>query len=157
MITIAHRKFSLLALVCCERMDAIRFRCIPGCTNCCTRRGFVYLTGADLHRAAEYLGLTPQEFESKFVYRTRHLLRLRVPKHSGCHFLRDGGCSIHPAKPTQCRLYPFWPELVENPKEWAKEAKFCPGIGTGRLVQIGTAVGTAGEMKAAYPFMYGKS
>jgi uncharacterized protein len=138
-------------------MDALRFRCVSGCTNCCTRKGYVYLTGEDLHRAAKFLGLSPEEFENRFVYRTRHLLRLRIPRHASCHFLKDGGCSIHPAKPTQCRLYPFWPELVENPREWEKERRICPGIGTGRLIQIGTAVGTASEMKHAYPFMYGKS
>lgn len=137
-------------------MEGLRFRCIPGCTNCCTRRGYVYLTEADLRRAAEYLGLSPAEFEEKYVYRTRHLLRLRIPKHGGCHFLERGGCSIHPVKPSQCRLYPFWPELVENPEEWKKESRTCPGIGTGRLVQIGTAVEKAGEMRTAYPFLYGK-
>jgi hypothetical protein len=66
----------------------------------------------------------------------------------------EGGCSIHPAKPTQCRLFPFWPELLESPSAWVLTAQRCPGIGAGPLIQIGTAHETASEMKRAYPSMY---
>jgi hypothetical protein len=51
-------------------------------------------------------------------------------------------------------LYPFWPELVESRAAWKEEAKECPGIGKGELVQIGSALETASEMKRAYPSMY---
>ena len=135
-------------------MDGLRFECQPGCTNCCRVQGFVYITEADLERAAGHLRLSPAEFERRYVYRTRHLLRLRKPRNSQCHFLRDYGCSIHPAKPTQCRLFPFWPELVENRESWIETANYCPGIGKGDLVQIGTAVEIANEMRHVYPGMY---
>ena len=136
-------------------MTGLRFECQPGCTNCCTQQGFVYLTPADLKRIAAFLGLTEAEFERRHIYRTRHLLRLRVPRHTQCHFLREGGCSIHPVKPVQCRIFPFWPELVENKREWRKTAGYCPGIGKGELVQIATARDQASEMRQAYPGMYG--
>lgn len=116
--------------------------------------GYVYITEQDLKNAAGQLGLTPAEFEKKYVYRTRHLLRLRKPRDRQCHFLLHGGCSIHENKPTQCRLFPFWPELLESRKEWEKTGRRCPGIGKGRLIQIGTAHETASEMKLAYPSMY---
>jgi Fe-S-cluster containining protein len=82
------------------------------------------------------------------------LLRFRKPPAGQCHFLTSEGCSIHPAKPTQCRLYPFWPELVEDRAAWNAERVDCPGIGKGELVQIGTACETASEMKRAYPSLY---
>lgn len=135
-------------------METVRFSCQPGCTNCCRVKGYVYLTKEDLRKAAAFVGLTPDEFEARYVYRTRHLLRLRKPRDSECHFLTESGCSIHPAKPTQCRLFPFWPELLERPSAWVKTAMNCPGIGTGPLIQIGTALETADEMKRAYPSMY---
>ena len=135
-------------------MDGIRFACQPGCTNCCRTRGFVYLTEKDVQQAAAFLRLSPAEFEARYVYRTRHLIRLRKPSRSQCHFLEESGCRIHPAKPTQCRLYPFWPELVENRRAWKAESRKCPGIGKGPLVQIGTALETASEMKRAYPTQY---
>ncbi len=132
----------------------VRFTCQPGCTKCCQVRGFVYLTEDDLRRAASHLGISPEAFEAKYVIRYPTLLRLRKPLTSQCHFLTDAGCSIHPAKPTQCRLYPFWPELVEIREAWQQEAKSCPGIGKGELIQIGTAMEIAAEMKRAYPSMY---
>jgi Fe-S-cluster containining protein len=135
-------------------LDHLRFACQPGCTNCCRQHGYVYLTESDLERAARYLGMAVRHFEKKYVYRTRNLLRLRKPRHSQCHFLLDGGCAIHPAKPTQCRLYPFWPELVEDRGKWREAAVLCPGIGKGQLVQIGTALEVASEMRVAYPAMY---
>ncbi len=135
-------------------MEGVRFTCQPGCTNCCRVHGYVYLTEDDLKKAAGHLGMTPEEFERRYVYRTRHLRRLRKPKDSQCHFLGLKGCSIHAAKPTQCRLYPFWPDLLETNSAWTKTAASCPGIGKGTLVQIGTALETASEMKRAYPTMY---
>ncbi|MBI1897215.1 MAG: YkgJ family cysteine cluster protein [Acidobacteria bacterium] len=135
-------------------MHGVRFTCQPGCTNCCNMRGFVYLTEDDLQRAARYLGITPEAFEARYVYRTKTMLRLRKPPHSQCHFLEQHGCAIHPAKPTQCRLFPFWPELVESRIAWRRTAEYCPGMGKGELVQIGTALETAGEMRTAYPEMY---
>jgi Fe-S-cluster containining protein len=119
--------------------EGFRFTCQPGCIECCTQKGFVYLTETDLRRAAAFLHLTPTQFERRYVYRTRHKLRLRVPRGSTCSFLLDDGCSIHPAKPTQCRVFPFWPELVDNRREWRKTARYCPGIGKGDLIQIETA------------------
>jgi hypothetical protein len=132
----------------------MRFSCQPGCTNCCRQTGFVYLTEADLRRAAEFLGMETAAFERQYVYRTRNRLRLRKPRDSQCHFLLAAGCSIHPAKPTQCRTFPFWPELVERRKRWRATASYCPGIGNGPLVQIAEARRQAQEMRDAYPALY---
>lgn len=131
-----------------------RFACQTGCTNCCEGKGFVYLTEEDLQRAAEFLGMTPAAFEKRYVYRTRNLRRLRTPRDTTCVFLREGGCSIHPAKPTQCRLFPFWPEVVRDGSSWYRAARKCPGIGQGELVEIAAARDLALEMRAAYPTLY---
>jgi hypothetical protein len=133
---------------------ALRFECIPGCTNCCRQTGWVYLSPDDLPRAARFLGMSDQEFTARYVYRTRHRMRLRKPRGSQCHFLQEKGCAIHPAKPTQCRLFPFWPELVGHRKSWRATARHCPGIGKGPLIQIGVAVETAHQMRTAYPALY---
>ncbi len=134
--------------------EGLRFACQPGCTACCTQTGFVYLTEADAERIAQYLGLSAPAFEKRYCYRTRRQLRLRVPREAQCHFLREGGCSIHAVKPTQCRIFPFWPELVARRAEWRKTARYCPGIGQGPLVQIESARAQAQEMREAYPWMY---
>ena len=135
-------------------MEHLRFTCQTGCTKCCEIKGFVYLSEEDVERAAKYLSLTREAFEAKYVVRYPHVIRLRKPLHAQCHFLTSGGCSIHPVKPTQCRLYPFWPELVEDVEEWHRASELCPGIGKGDLIQIGSACEVASEMKTAYPHMY---
>ena len=134
--------------------NQLRFQCQPGCTACCEQKGFVNVNDADVARAAEFLGMTPKEFEKRFVYRTRHRMRLRVPRGKNCHFLVEGGCSIHPAKPTQCRTFPFWPELIQIWSEWKKTGRYCPGIGAGPLVQLQTAREQANDMKEAHPALY---
>src|SRR2546422_9886189 len=126
----------------------LRFECQPGCTACCEQNGFVYLTEADLSRAAQFLGMSAADFERRYVYRTRNQMRLRVPRAAHCYFLREGGCSIHPAKPAQCRLFPFWPELVESRRAWRKTARYCPGIGQGPLIRIEAARAMAEDTPA---------
>jgi len=134
--------------------EGMRFACQPGCIACCTQQGYVYLTEPDAKRIAEFLELPAKVFEKRYCYRTRRQLRLRVPRAAQCHFLREGGCSIHAVKPTQCRIFPFWPELTESRAEWRKTARWCPGIGQGPLIQIESARGQAEQMRKAYPQMY---
>lgn len=112
------------------------------------------MTNDDIARLSGYLGMSAADFERRYVYRTKNLSRLRVPRHAQCEFLVDGGCSVHEVKPTQCRTFPFWPELLESRREWHKTGKWCPGIGKGELVNIETASAVAEEMRSAYPALY---
>ncbi len=135
-------------------MHAIRFTCQKGCTNCCDQEGFVYLSEEDVTRAAKFVGVSQKVFEAKYIYRTRHQRRFRKPPDKQCPFLEGGGCGIHPAKPTQCGTFPFWPELVEKKEAWTRTARYCPGIGKGPLIQIGKAMEIAEEQRRAYPEDY---
>ena len=114
----------------------------------------MYLSEADLKRAAGFVRISAAAFERKYVYRTRNRMRLRVPRRTHCHFLVEGGCGIHPAKPVQCRTFPFWPELVDHPRAWTNTAKYCPGIGKGKLVQIKDVREQAEEVRREVPGMY---
>jgi len=113
----------------------------------------VYLTEEDITRLAAYVRLTRMAFEARYVYRTKNQRRLRVPRHAQCEFLKEGGCSVHPAKPLQCQAFPFWPELL-NKRAWEKTGKWCPGIGKGKLINIQMARETAAEMKEGLPELY---
>lgn len=136
-------------------MNGLRFECQPDCAKCCEMEGYVYLSERDVTRIAEYLGQSQAEFESQHVYRTKHSRRLRKPgRGKQCGFLFGKQCSIHAVKPVQCRLFPFWPELVESAREWKQAGAMCPGIGKGALIQITTAVEVANEMRTAYPDTY---
>ena len=134
----------------------MRFECQPGCSACCEQQGFVYLSEEDVDRIAVFLKLTKLEFERRYIYRTKNLIRFRVPRASQCYFLESNRCSIHSVKPVQCRAFPFWPEMVESRREWKETAKYCPGIGKGDLIQIETAQSAANEMRSAYPTLYSR-
>ena len=135
-------------------VSRMRFECQPGCTNCCRQEGFVHVTDGDIGRIAPFLGMSVRAFRRRYVYKTTNRQRLLVPRGSTCHFLTDGGCSIHAVKPVQCRLFPYWPEFIDDSVELRKLAKWCPGIGKGELVQIGAARRIAQEMREAYPRLY---
>jgi Fe-S-cluster containining protein len=49
-------------------------------------------------------------------------------------FLTERGtCGVYPARPTQCRTFPFWPDLVRGGR-WTRRAhSLCEGVGSGRL------------------------
>jgi uncharacterized protein len=131
-----------------------RFECQRGCVNCCDQRGFVYLTEADHLRIAAHLGLTPDAFEKKYLYRTKKLRRLRIPRDVQCTFLSSSGCGIHAVKPLQCQTFPYWPNLLDNPMEWEKTKEWCPGMSHGPLVNIKLAKRHVKEMLAAHPHLY---
>jgi Fe-S-cluster containining protein len=89
----------------------------------------VYLTEEDIPRLAHFVGMPQGEFEGQYVYRTKNMRRFRKPRGAQCPFLQDNGCSVHAAKPEQCRTFPFWPEILEDEDEQRAVAAYCPGIG----------------------------
>lgn len=132
----------------------MRFQCQPGCIKCCEEKGFVYVSEYDIVHLAEFLRMTVPDFKTRYVYSTKNVSRLRMPRH--CPFLSPTGCTVHPAKPIQCRTFPFWPELVDDKKEWNKTAKWCPGIGKGPHVPSELVRISVKEMERGYPHMYDK-
>ena len=128
-----------------------RFECQAGCTNCCTRSGHVYLNDDDITRIAAYVGLARPAFEKRYLRKTTYGKRLTVPGPHSCHFLLEGGCSIHAVKPLQCRVFPYWPENVETRAAWKALRRYCPGVGVGPLVQIQTVREQAQAYRDAFP------
>lgn len=114
----------------------VRFSC-QGSGKCCLSRGeygYVYLTLKDRKRMALFLGLKTPQFTKQFCYKSDDgLFYLKgLDKNEACVFLQSKKCSIYEARPSQCRTWPFWPEVM-NPKAWSEEvASFCPGINKGR-------------------------
>ncbi len=117
--------------------EGVRFQC-QGSGKCCTSHGefgFVYLTKEDRKRFAEHFKMRSGEFTKKYCEKDGEVWRLKDnDKNPDCLFLKNKQCSVYQARPSQCRTWPFWPEVM-NAKSWASEiVSFCPGVGKGELV-----------------------
>lgn len=114
--------------------NGIQFQC-QGSGKCCTSHGeygFVFVTIEDRRRFAKHLKISTQSFTKKYCSKFKGAYHLNEdPKNPDCMFLENKKCSVYEARPTQCRTWPFWPEVM-NAKTWKKEVmSFCPGIGKG--------------------------
>lgn len=116
--------------------DGVQFEC-QGSGQCCTSHGeygFVYLTLEDRQRFARHFKITTREFTSQYCEKREGMFHLKErTDNPDCIFLKGKRCGAYAARPTQCRTWPFWPEVM-SPKTWKKEvASFCPGVGKGPI------------------------
>ena len=143
----------------------MKFKCLESCGGkCCNANwdksaGFVFLTQKDRNRLSSFLGQTLSEFallgEFAFTRFTSRRTRQWFLKDSrpACRFLKDGKCSVYQARPTQCRTFPFWPELIDpNMVKLEKLKEFCPGIGEGDEV---THSGLSEQLRADFELCQG--
>lgn len=78
------------------------------CGKCC-EYGSGFLIDEDLKRIAEFLKITEEELENKYletilIY-NKEMLRPKFKKPYGkCIFLKKKECSIHKAKPLHCKV-----------------------------------------------------
>lgn len=115
----------------------VQFEC-TGSGKCCTSRGeygFVYLNLEDRQRFAKHLKISTSAFTRRYCEKTGGIWHLKEDRvNPDCIFLEGNRCGVYEARPTQCRTWPFWPEVM-NAKSWAKDVKaFCPGVGKGKII-----------------------
>ncbi|MFW9946995.1 MAG: YkgJ family cysteine cluster protein [Candidatus Odinarchaeota archaeon] len=130
----------------------IEFSC-QMCGDCCRgfKEGEVYLYKEDIVRLATHLGLkgekglrsftkqylkvikdtffwkSPEETKGK-TYKFHTLGFKFTGDDEHCHFLIDNRCTVHEARPFQCRCFPFWKMMVTNKKNLVRYSKKCPGL-----------------------------
>lgn len=116
----------------------IRFQC-QGSGKCCTSHGeygFVFMNIKDRQRMARHLKMRTSAFTKKYCTLDNGFYHLKEEKKNpDCLFLEGKRCGVYEGRPTQCRTWPFWPEIM-NAKIWKKEVvSFCPGINKGPLIE----------------------
>ncbi|TFG11670.1 MAG: YkgJ family cysteine cluster protein [Promethearchaeota archaeon] len=132
--------------------NGIGFSC-KMCGDCC--RGFdegeVYLYLDDVIKLADFLNFKGKsglkKFAKKYLKIVDHTFYYKDPdsqmgknykikalgfKFEGedehCHFLVGNKCTVHEARPFQCRCFPFWQMMVESRKNFVDYSKKCPGL-----------------------------
>jgi Fe-S-cluster containining protein len=114
--------------------DGLTFSCTR-CGNCCTGEpGYVWVTGQEIEQLAQLVGLAPEEFTRRFVRQVGEHQSLIERPNGDCIFWDTvKGCTVYPARPVQCRTWPFWPTHLESRRSWARLQKTCPGSGQGEF------------------------
>ena len=139
--------------------DGIRFEC-TACGSCCLNHGdgfeYVYSTMRERRAIAAHLQMPQAEFEARYCDDVDGLLSFRskplgTPEAGkACIFLEGNRCSIYAHRPTQCRTFPFWAEVLVDEPTWRKDVEsVCPGVGQGPLHDLAEIRETV-ERQAAF-------
>ncbi len=104
--------------------------CVKNDEDCCSSFHSRFVTLGDAERIASFLKKKPAEFlayaelkdndKQTELYRKRphgyyydlairgKILQIKDGKKGECLFFQKGRCSIYPARPLACRVFPFW-------------------------------------------------
>lgn len=122
------------------------------CGNCCSgSSGSVRFSDPEAEAMAAQVNMKTDDFYKKYTRRqgrgSRTYYELKEERQDDgsmdCVFLDRAKipgkaiCSINTAKPSQCKTWPFWPEVLETEKSWndaKKGSEGCPGLGKGVVV-----------------------
>jgi Fe-S-cluster containining protein len=131
----------------------LRFECTQ-CGKCCWTRGeysHVYLTPDDLAALAAAVGLSVAETRKRYTFRDENGWTELDFSGGRCVMLdeKTNLCTVYESRPTQCRTFPFWPEMIRR-GGWTAEAKrICEGVGNGRVVPKEEAAARLAAQKKA--------
>ncbi|UCF00042.1 MAG: YkgJ family cysteine cluster protein [Planctomycetota bacterium] len=117
----------------------LHFECM-GCGRCCSGpgEGYIWVTRPEIQIIADFLKITPGQLRQKYLRRVGFRATIiEQPYTRDCIFLQEAGgqrrCTIYAVRPSQCRLWPFWPDNLANSNGWNKAAQRCPGINRGKF------------------------
>jgi Fe-S-cluster containining protein len=97
----------------------------------------VWVSLDEIQRLADFRGQTIEQFTAEFVRRVGNRYSLIEKPGGDCIFWdKTAGCTVYPARPVQCRTWPFWPENVETKADWDHVREICPGSGRGRFFSV---------------------
>lgn len=105
-------------------------RCETCQGHCCTgESGYIWASLLELERMAEHVSMSLDAFTGRYTHRVEGRYTLvEKPWADGEHacVFFDDGCTIYPARPRQCRTFPFWSRYRSmNLEELLEE---CPGV-----------------------------
>ena len=99
--------------------------------KCCTGLpGNIWVNAEEVKAIAVHLGLNVIDTMGKFLIRIGNRWSLQERYQDGQHVcvffdLQDKKCKVYPARPCQCRKFPFWSYYRDRVDELISE---CPGV-----------------------------
>ncbi len=114
--------------------DGLRFEC-TGCGDCCRfSEAAVFVTDEEVRAIAGFLEMTEEKFRSRYVDPDKTPQQLNNPTED-CIFLNTDTmkCRIYDVRPSQCRTFPFWGEIIKSKYRWKYIKTQCKGVDQGRL------------------------
>lgn len=118
--------------------DGLRFECTQ-CGNCCTGSpGHVWVEEDEIQAIAEYLDKPIGEIRLMNTRPARGRVSLTEYANGDCVYFdpQKRGCTIYPARPKQCRTWPFWNSNLSSEADWKSIQRDCPGAGNGNFVPL---------------------
>jgi uncharacterized protein len=104
------------------------------CANCCKTMSPTY-TKSDVIRISGHLGMTPDEFKKKWLYKDRN--GDWINKKQPCQFLNleDNKCSIYEVRPKDCAGFPHHTKkrMIDYMHVYKQNVEYCPA--TYRMVE----------------------
>jgi Fe-S-cluster containining protein len=127
----------------------LRFECTQ-CGDCCSgAEGYVWVNQTEIEGMAGKLGMTPADFESRYVKRVGVRRSLTERANGDCVLLDEKSrkCLAYEERPRQCKTWPFWDSNIRSPEAWAEAAEACPGCNKGNLVPLESIVEQASRIR----------
>jgi Fe-S-cluster containining protein len=128
--------------------EGLAFSCTR-CGACCTGApGYVWVSIEEIEEIARFRSQMVEEFSAGYVRQVgEHFSLIERPGGDCIFWDKNEGCTVYPARPVQCRNWPFWPENVETPEDWEQITRICPGSGKGRLYSAEEIVESIGRVR----------
>jgi Fe-S-cluster containining protein len=111
------------------------FRCKRSGRCCQVRGGVAWVDPAEQQAIAAHMSMPIETFHAKHTReltdpRTGELRSaLRDREDGACELLEAGNqCSVYEARPKQCRDFPFWDSVADDPASFERARDICPGI-----------------------------
>ena len=99
------------------------------CGKCCEGRGGIVVGPRDLTRLTVYFGLPAEDVLSRYTEMMGGKPTIKVGDDGFCMFFKEGrGCTIHPARPSVCRAWPFFRGNLIDQVSFEMAREDCPGI-----------------------------
>jgi Fe-S-cluster containining protein len=99
------------------------------CGDCCYGEGGILIQDEELKRIPRFLGITPEDFLSRYCEKRHGRFYVKTGPDNFCIFFHEQKrCLIHPVKPGPCSLWPFYRAIVNDKDNWELAKDACPGI-----------------------------